>query len=218
MTYSIVARDPETGRFGSRGPVPLPGGRPGGAVAGGGRRCDRHPGIGRICLRADWPRAAARPARAPSRRWPPCWPAMRTRRSGSWAWSTRRAARRRTPAARPSPPPATSCATASPCRATCCSNDTCWPAMAAAYEAGLAEGVPFVERLLRAMEAAEAEGGDVRGRQSAAIIVVDAQLQPRLALARAAAGHADRGPPRPGARAAADRDPAARLRPARRRG
>ena len=55
-------------------------------------------------------------------------------------------------------------------------NDTCWPAMAAAYEAGLAEGVPFVERLLRAMEAAEAEGGDVRGRQSAAIMVVDAQL------------------------------------------
>jgi uncharacterized Ntn-hydrolase superfamily protein len=56
-------------------------------------------------------------------------------------------------------------------------NDTCWPAMAGAYEAGLAEGVPFVERLLRAMEAAEGEGGDVRGRQSAAIMVVDAQLQ-----------------------------------------
>ncbi len=56
--------------------------------------------------------------------------------------------------------------------------DTCWPAMAAAYEAGLAEGAPFVERLLRAMEAAEAEGGDVRGRQSAAIMVVDAVVRP----------------------------------------
>ena len=55
-------------------------------------------------------------------------------------------------------------------------NNTCWPAMAAAYEAGLAEGAPFVERLLRALEAAEGEGGDVRGRQSAAIMVVDAQL------------------------------------------
>src|SRR4029079_12252691 len=55
-------------------------------------------------------------------------------------------------------------------------NDTCWPAMAAAYEAGMAEGAPFVERLLRAMEAAEGEGGDVLGRQSAAIMVVDAQL------------------------------------------
>lgn len=58
-------------------------------------------------------------------------------------------------------------------------NDTCWPAMAAAYEAGLAEGAPFVERLLRAMEAAEAEGGDVRGRQSAAIMIVDAEFHPR---------------------------------------
>jgi len=55
--------------------------------------------------------------------------------------------------------------------------ETCWPAMAAAYEAGLAEGAPFVERLLRALEAAEREGGDVRGRQSAAIMVVSAELQ-----------------------------------------
>lgn len=54
--------------------------------------------------------------------------------------------------------------------------DTCWPAMAAAYEAGLRDGLPLVERLLRALEAAEAEGGDVRGRQSAAIQVVDATL------------------------------------------
>jgi len=56
--------------------------------------------------------------------------------------------------------------------------DSCWPAMAAAYERTLADGAPFVERLLRAMEAAEAEGGDVRGRQSAAIMVVKADLQP----------------------------------------
>ena len=55
--------------------------------------------------------------------------------------------------------------------------DTCWPAMAAAYERALAEEAPFVERLLRAMEAAEAEGGDVRGRQSAAIMVVAAEVQ-----------------------------------------
>lgn len=54
--------------------------------------------------------------------------------------------------------------------------DTCWPAMADAYEAALADGLPFVERLLRALEAAEGEGGDVRGRQSAAIQVVDGKL------------------------------------------
>jgi uncharacterized Ntn-hydrolase superfamily protein len=56
-------------------------------------------------------------------------------------------------------------------------SDTCWPAMAAAYEEALSAGEPFVERLLRTLEAAEREGGDVRGRQSAAIMVVDASLQ-----------------------------------------
>jgi len=44
-----------------------------------------------------------------------------------------------------------------------------WPAMARAFEAG--EG-DLAERLLQALEAAEAEGGDIRGRQSAAIVVV----------------------------------------------
>jgi len=55
--------------------------------------------------------------------------------------------------------------------------DTCWPAMATAYEQALAAGEPLVERLLRAMEAAEAEGGDVRGRQSAALMIVAAEPQ-----------------------------------------
>jgi uncharacterized Ntn-hydrolase superfamily protein len=56
--------------------------------------------------------------------------------------------------------------------------DTCWPAMARAYEAALVEDLPFSERLLRALEAAEAEGGDVRGRQSSAIVIVEGALQP----------------------------------------
>lgn len=56
--------------------------------------------------------------------------------------------------------------------------ETCWPAMAAAYEMTLSAGEPLVERLLRAMEAAEAEGGDVRGRQSAAIMIVDSAVHP----------------------------------------
>jgi uncharacterized Ntn-hydrolase superfamily protein len=56
--------------------------------------------------------------------------------------------------------------------------DTCWPAMATAYEAALGEGLPFSERLLRALEAADGEGGDVRGRQSAAITIVQSALQP----------------------------------------
>jgi uncharacterized Ntn-hydrolase superfamily protein len=56
--------------------------------------------------------------------------------------------------------------------------DTCWRAMADAYEAALSRGDPFVERLLLTLEAAEREGGDVRGRQSAAIMVVEGEVRP----------------------------------------
>lgn len=47
-----------------------------------------------------------------------------------------------------------------------------WPAMAEAFESS--EG-PLKARLLAALEAAEAVGGDIRGRQSAAILVVSGQ-------------------------------------------
>ncbi len=50
-----------------------------------------------------------------------------------------------------------------------------WPAMAAAYER--ARG-PLERRLLAALEAGEAVGGDLRGRQSAAILVVAAEGEP----------------------------------------
>src|SRR3954471_22840986 len=51
-----------------------------------------------------------------------------------------------------------------------------WPAMAAASRA--AEG-PLARRLLAALDAAEAAGGDVRGRQSAALVVAPADGEPR---------------------------------------
>ncbi len=51
-------------------------------------------------------------------------------------------------------------------------SDSVWPAMARAYEG--AEG-DLADRMLVALEAAEAEGGDIRGRQSAAILVVAAE-------------------------------------------
>lgn len=51
-------------------------------------------------------------------------------------------------------------------------NPTVWDAMAEAYEN--AEG-DLAERLLQALEAAEGEGGDIRGRQSAAILIVEAE-------------------------------------------
>jgi uncharacterized Ntn-hydrolase superfamily protein len=47
-----------------------------------------------------------------------------------------------------------------------------WPAMAKAYEAAQGD---LADRLLAALDAADAEGGDIRGRQSAAIVVVKAR-------------------------------------------
>lgn len=46
---------------------------------------------------------------------------------------------------------------------------TVWGAMAEAYEGA---GGDLAERLLRALEAAQEEGGDIRGKQSAALVVV----------------------------------------------
>jgi len=48
-------------------------------------------------------------------------------------------------------------------------SSTVWPAMARAFESAQGD---LAERLLTALEAAQAEGGDIRGRQSAALLVV----------------------------------------------
>jgi len=48
-------------------------------------------------------------------------------------------------------------------------NDRVWPAMAHAFETTRGD---LAERLLAALDAAEAAGGDIRGKQSAALIVV----------------------------------------------
>ena len=48
-------------------------------------------------------------------------------------------------------------------------SDRVWPAMARAFEGAKGN---LAERMLAALEAAEAAGGDIRGRQSAAILVV----------------------------------------------
>lgn len=55
------------------------------------------------------------------------------------------------------------------CQANMMRNGTVWNAMAAAYRA--TEG-DFAARLMAALHAAEAEGGDIRGRQSAAMLIV----------------------------------------------
>lgn len=58
------------------------------------------------------------------------------------------------------------------CQANMMWSDTVWDAMAAAFEAGRGE---LSDRLASALRAAEGEGGDIRGRQSAAILVVAAE-------------------------------------------
>ncbi|HEX9119506.1 MAG TPA: DUF1028 domain-containing protein [Terriglobales bacterium] len=54
------------------------------------------------------------------------------------------------------------------------SNDKVWPAMAKAFEEAAGD---LAERMLAALDAAQAVGGDIRGRQSAALIVVEGKRQ-----------------------------------------
>jgi uncharacterized Ntn-hydrolase superfamily protein len=68
------------------------------------------------------------------------------------------------------------------CQGNIMVSERVWPAM---LEAFTATSGSLTERLLGALEAAEREGGDLRGRQSAAILVVAAEGEPwrtRLSL------------------------------------
>jgi uncharacterized Ntn-hydrolase superfamily protein len=56
------------------------------------------------------------------------------------------------------------------CQANMMEKSTVWDAMAKAFESTPGE---LADRLLAALQAAEKEGGDIRGRQSAAILVVN---------------------------------------------
>lgn len=51
-------------------------------------------------------------------------------------------------------------------------NDRIWPAMSRAFESATGD---LADRMLAALEAAEGAGGDVRGRQSAALLIVNAK-------------------------------------------
>lgn len=54
-------------------------------------------------------------------------------------------------------------------------NDTVWPAMRRAYESSKGD---LADRLMAALQAAQDAGGDIRGRQSAAILIVDGKRHP----------------------------------------
>jgi uncharacterized Ntn-hydrolase superfamily protein len=58
------------------------------------------------------------------------------------------------------------------CQANIMASARVWPAMLTAFEA---TNGTLLQRLLAALDAAELEGGDIRGRQSAAVLVVPAE-------------------------------------------
>ena len=60
-------------------------------------------------------------------------------------------------------------------------NNTVWPAMAKAYEQTKGS---LAERMLAALEAAQQEGGDIRGKQSAALLVVSGEPTGKVWLDR----------------------------------
>ena len=60
------------------------------------------------------------------------------------------------------------------CQANLMASDSVWPAMLAAFQS---TSGTLTTRLIAALDAAEQEGGDIRGRQSAAILVVPATGQ-----------------------------------------
>ena len=61
------------------------------------------------------------------------------------------------------------------CQANITASERVWPAMLEAFHAAAGS---LTQRLLSALDAAEREGGDIRGRQSAAILVVAADGEP----------------------------------------
>jgi len=58
------------------------------------------------------------------------------------------------------------------CQANMMLTDTVWGAMARAFEGERRAGASLSQRMLSALLAAEYEGGDIRGRQSAAMLIV----------------------------------------------
>ncbi|HEY3244744.1 MAG TPA: DUF1028 domain-containing protein [Phycisphaerae bacterium] len=60
-------------------------------------------------------------------------------------------------------------------------NDSVWPAMKKAFESAPGD---LADRLLAALEGAQAAGGDIRGQQSAAILVVSGEKQDRSCKGR----------------------------------
>jgi uncharacterized Ntn-hydrolase superfamily protein len=75
------------------------------------------------------------------------------------------------------------------CQANIMASERVWPAMLETFQAA---GGSLAARLMSALDAAEAEGGDIRGRQSAAMLVVPAAGEPwRTAVSLRVEDHPD---------------------------
>jgi len=174
-TYSIVARDPETGELGAA--VQSHWFSVGSIVAWA------RPGVGAVCTQS-----IAEPAYGPNLLDALEAPGANARAELKRLLAADPAARYRQVAAiAPAGPPATH--TGEGCiafagheadedfsaQANMMASDGVWPAMAAAFRQSTG---PLARRMLAALRAAEAAGGDVRGRQSSAMVVVGPSGEP----------------------------------------
>ncbi len=168
MTYSIVARDPATGELGvavqshwfSVGPL-VPWAMPGvGAVATQANIEVAHGPHGLALLRdgLDAPSALERLLDAD---------VGRAGRQVAVVDATGRAAAHTGSSCMPQAGHVTGDGVS--CQANIMASPRVWPAMLSAFQATSGS---LVERILAALDAAELEGGDIRGRQSAAVLVV----------------------------------------------
>ncbi len=174
MTYSIVAKDPESGEFGVAvqshffqvGPV-VPWARAGvGAVATQSDAEIRYGPLGLGLLASGYDAAQALAAVMAADPNPQVRQVAMVDRDGRVAVHT---------GARCIPEAGHHTGAGYSVQANLMQKATVWEAMAAAYE-GTAE--PLAERMMAALEAAEVEGGDIRGKQSAAMLIVDATVHP----------------------------------------
>lgn len=59
-------------------------------------------------------------------------------------------------------------------------DDSIWPAMKQTYEAAATSGKDLANCLLAALEAAQTSGGDIRGQQAAALLIVAGERPPKV--------------------------------------
>ncbi len=168
MTYSIVARDPQTGELGVAvqshyfqvGPT-VPWAISGvGAVATQSRVEVRYGPLGLEHMRAGYPAAQALAAVMASDPDPEVRQVAMVDSTGQVAVHTGR---------RCIPEAGHRTGNGYSVQANLMLRATVWDAMAEAFERAAG---PLAERMLAALDAAEAEGGDIRGKQSAALLVV----------------------------------------------